>query len=105
MIQYHFVTKPSSYGAYISGPAFYKWWLAIMNLADSIFSFFSTLIYSCIIYQLPLAPTQKPLLSLEGHWNILSDFWPQFYVRLVPSSHTPIGDFFRLDEFTWNLAG
>ena len=46
MIQYHFVTKPSSYGAYISGPAFYKWWLAIMNLADSIFSFFSTLIYS-----------------------------------------------------------
>ena len=67
MIQYHFVTKPSSYGAYISGPAFYKWWLAIMNLADSIFSFFSTLIYSCIIYQLPLAPTQKPLLSLEGH--------------------------------------
>ena len=30
--------------------------------------------------------------------EILSDFWPQFYVSLVPSYHTPIGDFFFFQD-------
>ena len=35
--------------------------------------------------------------------EILSDFWPQFYVSLVPSSHTPIGLKPICVKVIWNI--